>query len=155
MKRDWRWRKQSLYSLSSFYSFFFFSLEETGREIIETSLSLSFSLFIYRRIKVSLRSVPAETREIADSVCGCCRKFAYVAQDTERKGYWNSTRRVHTPHPDEIGKIFCRDPTVNREKNSSETRIKIIDGSSSSFFFLSFFFAMLRGPNVELEKFEA
>lgn len=65
----------------------FFSLEETGREIIETSLSLSFSLFIYRRIKVSLRSVPAETREIADSVCGCCRKFAYVAQDTERKGY--------------------------------------------------------------------
>lgn len=154
MKRDWRWRKQSLYSLSSFYSFFFFSLEETGREIIETSLSLFLSLYISTNKSFFTIGPSRDPRN-----CRLCLRLLSEIR-LRGAGHWKErilkfNQTSPHPHPDEIGKIFCRDPTVNREKNSSETRIKIIDGSSSSFFFLSFFFAMLRGPNVELEKFEA
>lgn len=152
MKRDWRWRKQSLYSLSSFYSFFFFSLEETGREIIETSLSLFLSLYISTNKSFFTIGPSRDPRN-----CRLCLRLLSEIR-LRGAGHWKErilkfNQTSPHPHPDEIGKIFCRDPTVNREKNSSETRVKIIDGSSSSFFFLSFFFAMLRGPNFELEKF--
>ncbi|CAD1475723.1 unnamed protein product, partial [Heterotrigona itama] len=36
-------------------------------------------------MKVSLRSVAAETCETADSLCGCYRECAFVAQDTRQR----------------------------------------------------------------------
>ena len=48
------------------------------------SVVLSF-FFFYRRMKVSLRSIPAGACEIADSLCGYYRKCAFVAQDTRQR----------------------------------------------------------------------
>ena len=61
--------------------------DENNRSLVRdiTKRRSFFFFFFYRRMKVSLRSIPAGACEIADSLCGYYRKCAFVAQDTRQR----------------------------------------------------------------------